>query len=542
MNPMFTEAAGAVVALAIPVTYALAALLTSRQTGAGLFSRGLWGTGLALGLAMVLLGKRVLGGFDPLPHDAAPLFVALSQGLRVDGLTTGMLMLVTFLAHVIVRYSRTYLAGEPGQARYLRWFLATLAAVSLLVAANHLLVVALCWTATSLAIHQLLTFYPERPQALIAAHKKFLVSRLGDVLVFGAIGLLGWQVGSLHLDDVFVWARQTESPPWPVTLATVLLALGACLKCAQLPFHGWLIQVMEAPTPVSALLHAGVVNIGGFLMIRLAPLMVKAELAQFVLVGVGATTAALAALVMTTRVSIKVRLAWSTCAQMGFMLVECGLGAYHLALLHLVAHSLYKAHAFLASGSTVDLWRAGALETAAPEPRLAPWFVNLVLATAGVAAVGGAFGVNPTHEPSAWAMAWGLSLAGAALMTRAGAGGLTQGLKGAFYGLAVTTLYFAWHVLVAQVPLGTENTGDPSPGMFVRLAVTGSVFLGLYVIAALMAARPQSPWARALYPQLFAGFYLDEFFTRLTFRLWPAKMPARSSAERGDFTTQTIGA
>jgi NAD(P)H-quinone oxidoreductase subunit 5 len=119
----------------------------------------------------------------------------------------------------------------------------------------------------------------------------------------------------------------------------VLLVASAALKCAQLPFHGWLIQVMEAPTPVSALLHAGVVNIGGFLMIRLAPLMTQSEIAQTLLVICGCTTAVIAALVMTTRVSIKVALAWSTCAQMGFMLLECGLGAYPLALLHIVAHS-----------------------------------------------------------------------------------------------------------------------------------------------------------------------------------------------------------
>lgn len=111
---------------------------------------------------------------------------------------------------------------------------------------------------------------------------------------------------------------------------------------------------MEAPTPVSALLHAGVVNMGGFVLLRVAELIGLVPSAQWLLVIVGSLTAVLAGMVMLTRISIKVRLAWSTCAQMGFMLMEIGLGLYELALLHLVAHSLYKAYAFLSSGEAVE--------------------------------------------------------------------------------------------------------------------------------------------------------------------------------------------
>ncbi len=110
---------------------------------------------------------------------------------------------------------------------------------------------------------------------------------------------------------------------------------------------------MEAPTPVSALLHAGVVNMGGFVLLRVAELIGLVP-SQWLLVIVGSLTAVLAGMVMLTRISIKVRLAWSTCAQMGFMLMEIGLGLYELALLHLVAHSLYKAYAFLSSGEAVE--------------------------------------------------------------------------------------------------------------------------------------------------------------------------------------------
>ena len=233
------------------------------------------------------------------------------------------MLLVAFVGWVIVRYSQTYLQGERRELHYVRWLLATLATVLVVVATDHLLVLALAWTATSLTLHHLLTFFGDRPAAVVAAHKKFIVARLADVGMLGATALLWVAYGTPHIHAML--AQASGAPlPGSVQLAVVLLACTAVLKCAQLPFHGWLIQVMEEPTPVSALLHA-------------------------------------AALVMTTRISIKVMLAWSTCAQMGFMLMQCGLGAWDMALLHLLAHSLYKAHAFLGAGGAVRRAQLGQL-------------------------------------------------------------------------------------------------------------------------------------------------------------------------------------
>ena len=139
--------------------------------------------------------------------------------------------------------------------------------------------------------------------------------------------------------------------PWR---AACLLALAALLKSAQFPTHGWLTEVMETPTPVSALLHAGVINAGGFLLIRFADVMVLHPSVMAVLVMIGGFTALFGGLVMLTQPAVKTSLAWSTVAQMGFMVLECGLGLFPLALLHIVAHSLYKAHSFLASGAAVE--------------------------------------------------------------------------------------------------------------------------------------------------------------------------------------------
>ncbi len=129
--------------------------------------------------------------------------------------------------------------------------------------------------------------------------------------------------------------------------------LAALLKTATLPLHGWLTEVMEAPTPVSALLHAGIINAGGVLLLRFADPVQASPGAMAALVMVGGLTALFGAVVMLTQSAVKTALAWSTVAQMGFMILQCGLGLWALALLHIVAHSLYKAHAFLSSGGAV---------------------------------------------------------------------------------------------------------------------------------------------------------------------------------------------
>jgi NAD(P)H-quinone oxidoreductase subunit 5 len=519
LGPLFLR----VLAAAIPATFGLSAL---RLLRAG--SRPPAGRGASLRTAMsstsaaLVLALLVAAGGVLLPQSDSSL-------VRIDVVTSVMLTLVCSIAAVIVRYSRTYLAGEPGQDRYARALLATLAAVTVVVIANDLLVIVLAWMATSLALHQLLAFYDDRPQALVVAHKKFLLSRLADACLLAAVGLVGLGAGSLHLDVVYAWAR-SEGPLSPsLQLAAGLLVAGVSLKSAQLPFHGWLIQVMEAPTPVSALLHAGVVNIGGFVMIRLAPLMAEAPIAQTLLVVVGTITAVVAALVMTTRVSIKVSLAWSTCAQMGLMLAQCGLGAWHLALLHLVAHSLYKAHAFLSAGTTVDVWRIRALA-----PHRGPLTLGRVLVASVlvIGVVAAAYGVarhiersdSPDGTLAPLAVLFGLSLlplvardlGGGSSAARAGAGAVMRSV-------AVTALYFAWHGVFGHF------VARPQGAMPERWLIVLAGFVVLFAVQLVLELRPQGRLACVLQPRLFAGLYLDEIFTRMTFRLWPPRLRPRLS-------------
>ncbi len=203
-------------------------------------------TGLLVTVAMVLLAL-FWSRFAPLGVDALGLTVAL---------------LVALLGWVIINYSSRYLNGEPNQARFVRAMLFTLAAVAVLVVSHHLLVIVLSWTGTSLGLHYLLTFYHERKAAQVVAHKKFLVSRFAEVCLVIALLLVYQAAGTLSLGGLNEYLSKLDALPASLQWAALLFAFAAVLKTAQLPLHGWLIQVMEAPTPVSALLHAGVVNMG----------------------------------------------------------------------------------------------------------------------------------------------------------------------------------------------------------------------------------------------------------------------------------------
>jgi NAD(P)H-quinone oxidoreductase subunit 5 len=437
-----------------------------------------------------------------------------------DVVVSTMLVLVCALAFVVVRYSRTYLDGDPGLIRYYRLLLATLAAITTLVTSNNLAVIAAAWLATSLTLHGLLAFYRERPAALVAAHKKFLLSRLADASMLVALAITVAVTGTLQIDQLNAWASTHTPLPLSMHAAALLLVVGVCLKSAQVPFHGWLTQVMEAPTPVSALLHAGIVNIGGFLMIRLAPLIAQSPPAQSLLVLVGMTTAVIASLVATTRISIKVALAWSTIAQMGFMLVECGLGAWHLALLHLVAHSLYKAHAFLNAGSTVDAWRLHThlrFDEASLSRTLGAAAASLAGVASVVAASHAAGLLHIDGATAVLAFLFGLSLA--PMLARASHGRSEVLLEAALRAAAVSALYITWHlVFIRMLP----HARLPEPNAFLLGVVSAGVTL-LFALQTVLQTRPHSQLSSWLTPRLFAGFYLDERFTRMTFRVWPPR-------------------
>ena len=305
--------------------------------------RAEWSAGGALAVAVASLVLLLATG-----SGSAPLAL-----VRLDAIAATMLLVVAFVGWIVVRYAGTYLDGEARQGPFTGWLCLTLAAALLLVQSGNLVVLLLASAVAGVGLHRLLLFYPERSGAQRAARKNAVFSRAGDAALATAAVLLALSVGTVDIGAILAAARAGQAPE-AMAWAAGLLALAALLKSAQFPTHGWLTEVMETPTPVSALLHAGLINAGGFLLIRFADVMLTAPGVLAALVMVGGFTALFAGLVMLTQPAIKTALAWSTIAQMGFMILQCGLALFPLALLHIAAHSLYKAHAFLASGSAVE--------------------------------------------------------------------------------------------------------------------------------------------------------------------------------------------
>lgn len=476
-----------------------------------------WGQAIPL---LALLTASLSGAVVWIFGAASISATAWLPSVRLDALSIVMLMLTSFLGWVIVRYSRNYLAGEKGQGRYLAWLSLTLASVWLLVTLNNLLLVCLCWTATSFALHRLLTFYKDRPAALLAARKKFLISRIADFMAFTAVLLVYLNLGTLQIDRINESISNSYDANMGTHIAVLLLVLSTILRCAQLPFHGWLLQVMESPTPVSALLHAGIVNIGGFVLLRLAALLETTSAAPLLLVVAGSVTATLAALVMMTRISVKVMLAWSTCAQMGFMLLEIGLGAYSLALLHLVAHSLYKGYAFLSAGQTVSRQRM--LNIAPANQSLTPGLYLVALAGPLLALVLADMftGLNLLDEPVMWIM--GMALASSLLTlvcAPTGSHPAPQIVLLTLCAFCLALLYSLWHFVFTHL-----FPSSLVPPTNVSLGLAGTCLLGLLVVQHIVLLNPQGVVSRWLHPRAFAGFHLDDGVSYIMLHLWPAQL------------------
>ena len=435
---------------------------------------------------------------------------------RLDLISVVMLLLVSFVGWVVLRFAGSYVDGEARQGAFIGWLCATLAAVLLLVQAGHLAQLVVAWFLTSLFLHQLLLFYPDRVEAQRAARKKFVVARLGDLALIGAALLLWKGYGTGDIAAILQAAGAGEAPAG-VEWAAGLLALAAILKSAQFPTHGWLTEVMETPTPVSALLHAGVINAGGFLLIRFADVMLLAPGVLALLVMLGGFTAIFGGLVMLTQPAIKTSLAWSTVAQMGFMILQCGLALFPLALLHIVAHSLYKAHAFLASGFGVE--NVAAIRRPGPIaiPSGAAVGRAFLAALAIYAVVGWSFGFDAKSPQAialgailifgvAYLIAQGLADAAPAELTR----------KTALYSVAASIGYFALQTGAEWLAQGTLPA-TPAPGPLQWALIVLAVFsFGLVAVAqAMFPLWAHHPAAAGLRVHLSNGLYANAVFDRI---------------------------
>lgn len=506
----------AVLPFLAPLALVVAALLALR--GAEMRPARVLGT--IEWIALAALAAAVLSGLALLASGPATSgligFAGLGLSVRLDAVSAVMLLLVSFVGWVVVRYAATYMDGEARQGSFTGWLCATLAAVMMLVIAGNILQLLLAWMATSLFLHKLLLHYPERVAARRAARKKWITARIGDAALMLAAICLYVQYGTGDIADILAAARASDDHSGAVWIG-VALALAAILKSAQFPMHGWLTEVMETPTPVSALLHAGVINGGGFLLIRFAEVMLLTPGVLAVLVMIGGFTALFGGLVMLTQPAVKTSLAWSTVAQMGFMILQCGLALFPLALLHIVAHSLYKAHAFLASGAAVDSVSA----IRRPGPVAIPNGVAggraFLIALAIYAAVGLVFGVNG-KSPQAIALGAILIFGVAYLLAQglADAAPWALTLRTAIFSVAAAVGYFTLQTGAEWMMDGTLPA-TPAPGPL-EWALIVLALLSFGVVAVAQAMFPlwaYHPAAAGMRVHLSNGLYANAVFDKL---------------------------
>lgn len=438
---------------------------------------------------------------------------------RLDIVSVAMTLTVSFVGWVVLRFSRVALDGELRQPAFMGWMSATIACVLLLVAAGNIVQLAIGWVATGMALHRLLLFYPDRPRARRAAHKKRVSSLVAGTALLAAGGLLiaGFGTSDIATINTSVRAGESTGTLW---IAALLLAVAAIFKSALVPTHGWLTEVMEAPTPVSALLHAGVVNAGGFLLIRFADVLLAAPGVLAGLALVGGFSALLAAAVALTQPAVKTALAWSTCAQMGFMVLQCGLALFPLALLHIVAHSLYKAHAFLSSGGAVrdvaSIRRPGPVAVA----DLSAVARAFSLALALYLVVGLAFGIT-AKPPQTIALGAILIFGVVYLIAQGLADHAPRALTWRTVALSVaaTVAYFALQQGAAWASSGTLPPPPPPDGL-----IWATIVLALASFAIAAVAQTTFPlWAghpaaAGLRVHLMNGLYINAIFDRLSGR------------------------
>lgn len=299
--------------------------------------------------------------------------------LHVDGLTRLMAVVTTFVSGIVHSFSRRYMAGDRSLNRFFGRLFGLTLVVLLLMASNHLVLFLLSWATMGWVLADLIGHVRGWPQALAASRyaRRFFLG--GTALLGIALGLLALQTGSWTIDGVL--AALDALSPFTVGVAALFLLLAAMVQSALAPFHRWLLSSMTAPTPVSAFMHAGLVNAGGILLARFAPVVFESPMFMQVIVFVGGVSALLGQAWMLVQTDVKRQLASSTVAQMGFMVLQCGLGFVPAAITHLILHGFYKAYLFLASGSVVEHTQP---ETSRPS---SPSFLSGVVT--GTTALGG---------------------------------------------------------------------------------------------------------------------------------------------------------
>jgi NADH-quinone oxidoreductase subunit L len=324
--------------------------------------------------------------------------------ILVDPLSTFMMLIVAGVGFLIVWYSIGYMDGDDEERRYFAYMALFVFSMLLLVQGGNLLMLLAGWGLVGLSSYLLIGFWHERPTAIAAAKKAFVMNAVGDATMALALFMLIQRDGSLDFEVVFT--RTDSLGTWAANLVALGLLGGAVAKSAQLPLQTWLPDAMEGPTPVSALIHAATMVVAGvYLIVRASPLFEAAPHIQELAAGLGAATLLMAGLIALVQTDIKRVIAYSTMSQIGYMFLGAGIGAYANAMFHLMTHAFFKALLFMAAGIVIhalageqDMRKMGGLRRFLPKTYWA--FVVGALALTGIPPFSGFFSKDALLAPA----------------------------------------------------------------------------------------------------------------------------------------------
>ena len=284
----------------------------------------------------------------------------MEVGFMVDGLTAMMMCVVTFVSLMVHIYTIGYMDEDEGYNRFFAYISLFTFSMLMLVMSNNMLQLFFGWEAVGLVSYLLIGFWYNKPTAIFANMKAFLVNRVGDFGFILGIGLIAAYTGTLNYTEAFAQAADLSALTLPgtswmlITVICICLFIGAMGKSAQFPLHVWLPDSMEGPTPISALIHAAtMVTAGIFMVARMSPLFELSETALNFIMIIGAITALFMGFLGIIQNDIKRVVAYSTLSQLGYMTVALGASAYSVAVFHLMTHAFFKALLFLGAGSVI---------------------------------------------------------------------------------------------------------------------------------------------------------------------------------------------
>jgi NADH-quinone oxidoreductase subunit L len=371
-----------------PLLAAVLAGLAGRLIGrVGAHSVTILAVGVSFGLSLLVLRDQLAP--DAVPYNGSVYTWLVTDGVRmevgflIDRLTALMMTVVTFVSLMVHIYTIGYMHDDPGYQRFFSYISLFTFAMLMLVMSNNFVQLFFGWEAVGVVSYLLIGFWYTRPTAIVANLKAFLVNRVGDFGFLLGIATLLAYAGSVDYWQVFDKAPELQSlaievipgSSWSViTLACILLFVGAMGKSAQMPLHVWLPDSMEGPTPISALIHAAtMVTAGVYMVARMSPLFEYSDTALSVVIVIGATTALLTGFLGIVQNDIKRVVAYSTLSQLGYMTTALGASAYAAGIFHLMTHAFFKALLFLAAGSVIvalhheqDIRRMGGLRRHMP--------------------------------------------------------------------------------------------------------------------------------------------------------------------------------